>query len=808
MTLAAGAGAVEADATTAGSTHREASATPRVRSPVDGVRAAVGLVLVVVGLLLANVFDSTLLGLATDTADNVERLPTWSRGVAGSALASVIVAGTVALAAWSLITTRYRRFAMYSAGVAVAAGVSLALGRLVYQMVDPSVRRAFAVEVPVFRAAGVDGALNPADPLLAAATATLTIAASFLSSAVVRRASAFVAAYALATVLTIETPPLALVTDVGVGILIGSLLLLSVGRHDVALRPPEIVAALASAGFEVDRLDAASRDGGNEWVATESSGARMSVVAYSRDHRSAALAARVIRWIRLRKTGDHRPFLTLRRSVEHHALVAVQARNRGVDTPRLQTVTVAGVDGMILARDAIEGAVAAATVGSDAVLRAVWRQAAILQRTRIAHGRLNLSRFIVDDEQRVWLVGFERGELAASEQRLGTDLAELLASTAAVVGTAEAVRLAVDEVGLDTMRRAVPWLQSLALTARTRRDVGGDEGIERLRAELGDACGLEPEEPVRLERFDAKTLFVLGTVVLSAWFLAPQLADLDSLWSQVRGASWGWTMAAVVFSLATYAAATASLLGAIPVRLAFFRALVAQIASSFANRVTPAKVGGFALNLRYFQRKGVPTAVGATAVGLNAVAGVIMHLMLTLCALFLASGRQQASGLRLPSAGVLVLVLGALAMTLLVVMVVAPTRRLFTTHVVPQLRSGWDALRIVVRDPVRLTMLFGGAALITLSYLGAMIASLRAFGSSASLPLVALLFLTGSAIANAAPTPGGLGAAEAALIAALSTIEETTIVVPAVFLYRLVTFWLPILPGWVALTYLQRTDSL
>ena len=89
-----------------------------------------------------------------------------------------------------------------------------------------------------------------------------------------------------------------------------------------------------------------------------------------------------------------------------------------------------------------------------------------------------------------------------------------------------------------------------------------------------------------------------------------------------------------------------------------------------------------------------------------------------------------------------------------------------------------------------------------------MIASLQAFGSTASLPLVALLFLTGSAVANAAPTPGGLGAAEAALIAALSTVEETSIVVPAVFLYRLVTFWLPILPGWVALTYLRRSDNL
>jgi glycosyltransferase 2 family protein len=29
-----------------------------------------------------------------------------------------------------------------------------------------------------------------------------------------------------------------------------------------------------------------------------------------------------------------------------------------------------------------------------------------------------------------------------------------------------------------------------------------------------------------------------------------------------------------------------------------------------------------------------------------------------------------------------------------------------------------------------------------------------------------------------------------------------------VFLFRLVTFWLPILPGWLAFTWLQRTDQI
>lgn len=54
----------------------------------------------------------------------------------------------------------------------------------------------------------------------------------------------------------------------------------------------------------------------------------------------------------------------------------------------------------------------------------------------------------------------------------------------------------------------------------------------------------------------------------------------------------------------------------------------------------------------------------------------------------------------------------------------------------------------------------------------------------------------GSSVAQAAPTPGGLGAMEAALIGGLVAAGmDNSIAVPAVFLYRLATFWLPILSG-------------
>ena len=775
------------------------------------LRLIVGAVLLLAGVATANLLDSTLLGLSEDGTEAIDDLPTWMRDVPAAALAVAIIAAVSGALVLALITTRYRRLAMLASGFAAAAALSIVIGEVLYSVVDEPVRQAFDNATATFRFRGVDGRLDPGDPLLAGAVAMLGISGSYLARALTRRLAVLIAVYAAISVITSGVPALGLVADVGAGMVVASLLLLLLGRHDLAPDAGEITDALGSSVSNWSTLDhrRRRRRGSAPWVGTTATGDRVFVKALGRDERSADLLFRAYRWIRLRKTGDHRPFVSLRRAVEHEALVSLQAAALGIRTPRILGVADAGLDGMVLAYEAIDGVSAdlADDIDDDALV-AVWTMVHQLHEKRIAHRDLRLANILLDTDRNPWLIDFGFSELAASDQLLGTDVAELLASTAGRVGTERAVAAAHHATDLDELVWAMPWLQPLALSTATRQAIDGDKGLAPIREMLVETCGVPAEEPVRLQRVSGKTLFVIATIGLSAWFLIPQLADIDNIWEQTRTASGEWAALAVGFSLLTYVAATASLLGAIPIRLRFGPALAAQIASSFANRITPAKVGGIATNVRYFQRQGVPTTVSVTAVGLNAVAGVIVHVSLTLGFLLLASGDQGAGGVSLPSTGVIVFALAVLSGIAAISVAVPFIRRLLVTSVLPQLRSGWQAIRTIGHSPSRLALLFGGSGLITLAYLGAMVASLEAFGSTASLPLVGLLFLTASAVANAAPTPGGLGAAEAALIAGLSTIEDTTIVIPAVFLYRFVTFWLPILPGWAALTYLRQTDRL
>ena len=100
----------------------------------------------------------------------------------------------------------------------------------------------------------------------------------------------------------------------------------------------------------------------------------------------------------------------------------------------------------------------------------------------------------------------------------------------------------------------------------------------------------------------------------------------------------------------------------------------------------------------------MPTAVSVTAVGLNAVAGIIIHVLLTLGFLLLASGSENARGLSLPSTGVIVTALGVLLAVGIGSIALPFVRRLFAAHVLPQLRSGWDAIKTIGHSPGRLLL--------------------------------------------------------------------------------------------------------
>ncbi|MFG2625725.1 lysylphosphatidylglycerol synthase domain-containing protein [Streptomyces sp. NPDC048473] len=319
-----------------------------------------------------------------------------------------------------------------------------------------------------------------------------------------------------------------------------------------------------------------------------------------------------------------------------------------------------------------------------------------------------------------------------------------------------------------------------------------------------------PVEPVRLERIKARTLVSCIAGAIAAYFLISQFTQAD-FGAVVEQAEWGWVAAAVGFSALSYIAAAMSLLGFVPERVPFGRTVLAQVAGSFVKIVAPAAVGGVALNTRFLQRAGVRPGLAVASVGASQLFGLGCHILL-LAAFGYLTGTEKTPSSLTPSRTVIA---GLLTVAVLVLVVTAvPFLRKFVVTRVRSLFAGVVPRMLdVVQRPQKLLTGIGGMLLLTGLFVMCLDASVRAFSGPdvphLSYASIAVVFLAGNALGSAAPTPGGMGAVEGALTLGLIAVGlPKEVAAPAVLLYRLLTLWLPVLPGWLCFNHLTRKGEL
>ncbi|MFF0365209.1 lysylphosphatidylglycerol synthase domain-containing protein [Streptomyces fungicidicus] len=332
--------------------------------------------------------------------------------------------------------------------------------------------------------------------------------------------------------------------------------------------------------------------------------------------------------------------------------------------------------------------------------------------------------------------------------------------------------------------------------------------LSQIRHEVLRIRPQAPVEPARLERVRPRTLISFIAGAIGAYFLLTQLTHIE-FGPLIANAEWGWVAAAVLFSAASYVAAAMALLGFVPERVPFPRTVAAQVAGSFVKIVAPAAVGGVALNTRFLQRAGVRPGLAVASVGASQLFGLGCHILMLLSFGYL-TGTEKTPSLT-PSRTVIgglltvaVLVLVVTSVPFLRKFVVTRVRSLFA-GVVPRMLD-------VLQRPQKLVTGIGGMLLLTACFVMCLDASIRAFGddtTSVSIASVAVVFLAGNALGSAAPTPGGVGAVEATLTVGLIAVGlPKEVAAPAVLLFRLLTLWLPVLPGWLAFNHLTRKAAL
>jgi uncharacterized membrane protein YbhN (UPF0104 family) len=587
------------------------------------------------------------------------------------------------------------------------------------------------------------------------------------------------------------------------------------GAGSTSQRPSaqEIAAALTATDLPVRairRLHMPPKGvaGSRHYAVINRDGTRLNIVVYDRDQQAAGAIYRVYRSIRLLGQVSRNAPLSTGAAVERRALLSYAAEDADAPTPRLRALVRVGPEAAVLAFEYTPGTtLAQRNPGcSDAELRQIWDAVAKLHARHVTHRGLTADRILLTDDGEVMLLDPGDGDVAASDLQVRLDVSQLLAELALVVGPDRAAALALEKESPAELVAVVSLLQPVALARPTRaalrhrRDV-----LPALRKRLLAAVPGGTVSAVRLERIRLRTVLTLVASIAAAYLLAGEL-ERASLASVLRSANWHWSIVALALSAVTYAGAAMQLSGFVADRLNYFRTVLAQLAGSFVTLVTPAAVGGAALNIRYLQRRKVPATIAAASVGVAQVVAFVLHILL-IVAFAAIAGTSAGDSLRPPRWAYFVL--AGLVIAALAVFAVPVGRHMVRARVSPIFSQVLPRLLEVAQHPRKLALGIGGALLLDLAYILCLAACVAAFGRSVPIASIAVVYLTGSAIGSVIPTPGGLGGVEAALTAGLTaTGMPGAVAVSAVLLFRLLTFWLPVPFGWGALNYLERKGDL
>ena len=363
--------------------------------------------------------------------------------------------------------------------------------------------------------------------------------------------------------------------------------------------------------------------------------------------------------------------LTRVQQVEHEAYLLLVAAQGGVHVP---TVVVAGSGGpraALLVLRPIAGAELAeldADDVTDALLAALWTDVAALGRCRIAHGDLDADHVIVSDG-RPWIVGFDEAEVTGDATRRGADVAQLLASTAALAGDERAVDAAVTVLGRPAVAPALPFLQPAALSSSTRKLAGEHRRafgarLDHLRTLAASAIGIEPPELVQVRRITATGAALAIGALVAVGALLLDVGDPTDVVDTLRNANWSWLALALVVSFAANIAYAIALQGTVTVRLPLVPTTELQLGMSFSNLAVPG-IGGQGMQVRFLQKLGVdlPSAVAAGGV-LSGFGGLVAALGCFGVALLVEPARVDLS--LIPTNGLLLFLVIVAALLVLV----------------------------------------------------------------------------------------------------------------------------------------------
>ncbi len=625
----------------------------------------------------------------------------------------------------------------------------------------------------------------------------------------------FVALIAIGRIYVGAHFPFDVVGGFFIGAFVGYAIRLIRGTKGYKPKKQTIIDTLKTIGIQTKNLELVeiNSKGSLPFIVTTESGKKYFIKVIGPEQYAQDFIEKFYRSIVYRAPHRAYPYFTTKQKIEHEAYFNILARKSGARAPKFIKTVDIDDKSSIYVEERIEGKSLDKLHKkelTDDILKQVFEQIKKLQSSNIVHRDLRLDNFFVDKNKKVWITDFALAQSTKSKYLKGVDLAETLVGVSILAGIDRTIKAASSVFSKEELSDTLPVMQYFAFKSTTRRAIKKNLGIlEDLKEKLSDFLGIKHIPKRHILRFRWIHLFVVAILALAIYYLVPKIGGLAKALDVISGASITLLLIALGIQAATYFVDGIAFRGSSRSKFNLFEAYMVQIAGTFLNVFTIKSIGLIAMDEQFLEKKGESFESASSSVAIFFIAKFALKIVvLVFLLLAIVSINTKISFNVLPELHILLIVFIALVGLGILLFIFVPkyfrnklfrsTKKLFKAFLI-------NTKNLLRTNPKNLFILSAG---LILSFAGdalTLYVILQAFGTTANFFAIFAVLLGGNIISSAAPTPGNIGAIEASLIIGLTTIGiGTSVAIVAVLTYRLLNFWLPILPGIVAYQYLKR----
>jgi glycosyltransferase 2 family protein len=304
------------------------------------------------------------------------------------------------------------------------------------------------------------------------------------------------------------------------------------------------------------------------------------------------------------------------------------------------------------------------------------------------------------------------------------------------------------------------------------------------------------------QRVRGRVLLLVVSLLL-IYVVVPRLGNFADSLEAIKGAEFGFVAAALLPLVGTYLIAAGMYQCLALRRLRYKRTFLIQAASGFANRLLPAGLGGLTLNVQYLKKSGHTLPQALAVAGTNNTLGFVGHMLLLGVAVAFG-GDRLTQDLQLPHVSYGGWIGAGLLLVIIANLVVFQKLRKYLYSLTAD--TAGNIVATFRNRPSKVAAALSLSLGLTAAYVLVFYMCGLAVGISLPVSGMFAVFTIGLIATTATPTPGGLGGAEAGLVAGLVAYGvDTSTALACVLLYRLLTFWLPILPGFLIFLRIRKT---